>query len=133
MSKRLDLGQHHHDLGLLLLRVVPSAFMMNHGFSKLERWDTLLGSFADPLGIGSAPSFILAVFAEFFCSILLIAGAFTRYAVIPLLITMLVAAFVVHAGDPWAKKELPLLFATVYVVVGLLGPGRFSLDGRRGR
>src|SRR5690606_21604927 len=119
MSKRNPLAVHGHDIALLVLRTIPSLFMLQHGWGKLERWDTLLGTFADPLGIGAAPSFLLAVFAEFFCSLLLIAGIFTRYAAIPLVITMLVAALVVHAGDPWAKKELPLLFATVYCVIAL--------------
>jgi putative oxidoreductase len=130
MSKRNPLAIHGNDIALLLLRVIPSIFMLQHGWSKLARWDTLLGTFADPLGVGSAPSFLLAVFAEFFCSLLLIAGVFTRQAALPLLITMLVAALVVHGGDPWGKKELPLLFATVYAVIALIGPGRFSVDGR---
>jgi putative oxidoreductase len=116
------------DLGLLLLRVVASAFLLKHGLSKVEHWDTLLSDFADPLGVGSAASFVLAVFAEVFCSLLVLAGGLTRLAAIPPLITMLVAAFLVHADDPWARKELPLLFGAAFASIALLGAGRFSLD-----
>jgi putative oxidoreductase len=39
-----------------------------------------------------------------------------------------VAAFVVHSGDPWAKKELALLFAIPYLTLLLAGGGRFALE-----
>jgi len=35
---------------------------------------------------------------------------------------MLVAAVFVHADDPWARKELPLLFGQVFFALILLGP-----------
>jgi putative oxidoreductase len=41
---------------------------------------------------------------------------------------MAVAAFVVHAGDPWAKKELALLYAVPYLALLLAGGGRFALE-----
>lgn len=42
--------------------------------------------------------------------------------------TMLVAAFVAHASDPWSKKELPLLYFFVFLFFFVQGPGPFSLD-----
>jgi putative oxidoreductase len=68
------------------------------------------------------------VFAEFFCSILLILGLFTRLAAIPLVIGMAVAAFVVHGADPFAAKELSLLYLFIYVALIFTGPGRHSVD-----
>ncbi len=117
------------DLGLLVLRVATSGMMMTHGLGKLERWDSLVAVFADPIGLGPAISLGLAVFAELFCSIAIAAGALTRLAAIPPLVTMLVAAFIVHADDPWARKELALLYATVFASIVLLGAGRHSVDG----
>ncbi|MFA7359014.1 MAG: DoxX family protein [Bacteroidales bacterium] len=114
---------------LLFLRIIVAAMMLTHGYGKLQ---LLTGEgpvqFADPIGIGASASLILAVLAEFLCSILLIFGLTTRYAIIPLLTTMLVAFFVVHASDPFMRKELPLLYAAVFLFIGLLGPGSFSLD-----
>jgi len=41
---------------------------------------------------------------------------------------MVVAGLVVHADDPWARKELALLYLLVGVVILVAGPGRLSLD-----
>jgi putative oxidoreductase len=71
---------------------------------------------------------ILTVFAEFVCSILLIVGLGTRLALIPLIITMLVAVFIVHAPDGMDKKEHGLMYLLPYFALFLLGSGKFSLD-----
>jgi putative oxidoreductase len=99
---------------LLIYRVVVSAFMLTHGLPKLYRFfgDQEI-RFADPLGIGVIPSLVLVVFAEFFCSILLIVGYKTRLA--PLIITMIVIAFIHHAGDPFNRIELGLMFLVAYI------------------
>ncbi len=116
-------------LSLLLVRLVVGAFMLTHGYGKLV---ILLGEgpvqFADPIGIGMTASLVLAVFAEFFCSLFLIIGFATRLSTIPLLVTMLVAAFVVHTSDGFGKQELPLLYASIYGMVALAGAGNVSVD-----
>lgn len=115
--------------GLLLLRLVAGGFMLTHGYPKLQQ--LLAGGeyqFADPVGLGVTVSLILTVFAEFFCSLLLATGLATRFAALVLAITMAVAAFVVHGGDPFGKKEMALLYLGIYTFVLLAGPGRYSLD-----
>ncbi|SMO70475.1 putative oxidoreductase [Saccharicrinis carchari] len=116
-------------VALLLLRISVGLLMLTHGYSKFL---LLLGDepiqFADPIGIGVTASLALTVFAEFFCSILLMLGIATRLSAIPLLITMLVAAFVFHAQDPFARQELPLLYATIYLAIIIVGAGKYSVD-----
>ena len=46
---------------------------------------------------------------------LLIIGLFTRQAVIPLIITMLVAIFVIHGDDPFKDKEMAILYLIPYI------------------
>lgn len=121
------------DLGLLLLRIGAGTFMLTHGWPKCQKIIAGDWTFADPLGIGQAPSLALAVFAELLCSLLVIAGFQLRLAVMPLIITMLTAAFVVHSADPWQRKELALLYATAYFALLFLGAGKYSLDGLRAR
>ncbi|MEO9513699.1 MAG: DoxX family protein [Flavobacteriaceae bacterium] len=116
------------NLGLALLRIVPSAFMLSHGYSKFQKLISGNTEFANPLGIGQTPSLFLAVIGEFICPILIIIGLKTRWATIPTMITMLIAALVVHAADPFRKKELALLYFVVFAVVFLLGPGKYSVD-----
>ncbi len=117
------------DLALLILRVGSGAMILTHGYPKLMR---LIGDepikFLDLLGIGSTASLAMATFAEFFCGILLILGFKTRLATIPLMITMLTAAFVAHAADPFGRKELPLLYFIVFLFILIFGAGKFSLD-----
>lgn len=114
--------------GLLVLRLGAGALMLGHGWSKLANFGELSTKFADPLGVGTVASLGLTVFAEFFCAIFVMLGLGTRLAAIPLLITMLVAAFVIHSGDPWSKQEFPLLYALVWLALFFTGPGRYSLD-----
>lgn len=114
---------------LLLLRVGVSLMMLTHGYPKLMRFfaDEPI-SFTSILGLSAAVSLALAVFAEVFCSVLLILGAGTRIASFPLIVTMAVAAFHVHADDPFSRKEKALLFLLIYVVLLFTGGGKFSID-----
>ncbi len=117
------------DIWLLLLRISVGASMLTHALPKLD----LLFSgkeimFIDPLGIGMTTSLILVVFAEFFCSIMLITGFTTRIALIPLIFTMFIAAFVFHKSDPFAKKELAIMYLLIYITVFITGLGIYSID-----
>lgn len=118
------------DVALLVLRLVFGGLMIvNHGIGKLQR---LLGDdpvqFADPIGLGQELSLTLAAAAELGCGALVTLGLFTRVATLPLMFTMAVAAFIVHAADPLAKKELALLYLAAYAAIFLLGSGRFALQ-----
>lgn len=112
---------------LLMLRAGAGAFMMTHGVPKLQK--LLAGdlAFADPFGIGSTPSLILAVFAEVFCSALVVLGIATRLATLPLIVTMSVAAFMIHANDPFARKEMAFLYLLIFITILVYGSGKFAL------
>lgn len=118
-----------NDFAIFLLRVTSGVFMLfAHGLPKLNRlFSSGEITFSDPLGIGTVPSLALAVFSEFFCSILLILGLFARASLIPLIITMFVAAFIHHSGDPFLQMERALLFLLIFIVLFITGPGRFAL------
>ncbi len=117
------------DLALLVLRLGISFLMLTHGIPKLL---TLFGGediqFFDPYGLGGEVSLTLAVIAEFLCSLLLILGLGTRLAVIPLMVTMLTAIFVVHINDSFTRQELPLLYLLVYTTLLITGAGKYALD-----
>lgn len=70
----------------------------------------------------------LTIFSEFVCSLLLIFGLFTRFALAALAFTMFVAALVVHAADDFSVKEMSLHYLLVYSMLLLTGGGRFSID-----
>lgn len=123
----------NQDLALLVLRIIGGGFMLTHGWPKLMK---VIGGdfqFADPIGVGPTLSLILTVFAEFVCAILLLVGFKGRAASIFLMFTMLVAALVIHGGDPWGKKEFPLLYFGIYLAIFLMGTGRYSVDNNIGK
>jgi len=127
---RIELPSRFHDYGLLFLRLTIGYFMIyGHGFGKVTR---LLGSeeikFADPYGLGPAVSLGLAAFAEFLCSILVMAGLFTRAALIPLIFTMFTVVFIVNFDKAFGDLEKALLFGSAFIALFLTGPGKLSLD-----
>ncbi|ASW73813.1 DoxX family protein [Chryseobacterium piperi] len=117
------------DIVLLIVRVFIGFAMLSHGFPKLQM--LLEGGkieFFDFLGLGPQISLILTILAEFVCSILLILGLFTRVSLGFLIFTMVIAVFVVHAGDPFDKRELALIYLSVYLLIMTFGAGKFSID-----
>ena len=115
-------------MALLIGRLAFGGAMLTHGWPKLANYSNIAPNFPDPLMVGSELSLAMAVFAEFFCAILLILGLGTRLVLIPLLITMMVAFFIHHAPDSFSDKELSFLFLFGYLMLFILGPGKFSLD-----
>ena len=84
--------------------------------------------FVDFMGLGMEASLSLAIFAEFFCSILIIIGLGTRLAIIPLIFTVLVILSV-HNWELIGEHELATAFLIGYLSILILGPGDYSLDG----
>jgi putative oxidoreductase len=124
-----SLPEKYGHIALLVFRVIAAGFMLTHGIPKLQR--LLSGEeikFADPYGLGPATSFVLVIFAEFLCSILVSLGLLTRLAVIPLMITMSTAVIFAHADDPFGVKEKPLLFLLIFALLFVFGSGRYSID-----
>lgn len=115
-------------LGLLILRLTFGLLMMRHGYSKMENYSEYAPQFYNFFGLGTSFSLQLTIFSEFFCSLFLIIGLFTRYVTIPLLITMMVAVFIVHAKDEIGDKELAIIYLGAYLTLLFKGGGKFSLD-----
>lgn len=126
-TKIVDSRAH---ISLLILRLGLGAMMLTHGWPKFERLISGDMKFADPIGLGPEISLVLAVFAEFVCSLTLIAGVFTRISAFMLGFTMFVAAFIQHGDDPFGKMEKALLYLVGYVVIMLMGAGKYSVDDR---
>lgn len=117
------------DMGLLIARIGIGTLMLVHGVPKmLMLFSGAPVQFPPVLGMTAEVSLALAVFAEVVCSVLILAGVATRFAVVPLIITMLVAVGIVHGADPFAKQEPGLYYLLVYLVLFFTGSGRFSID-----
>ena len=118
-----------NNIALLILRVVFAGSMLyGHGLGKFNKLIQGDFSFANPLGIGEAPTLFLAVFSEFLAPIFIIVGYKTKFFSFFPAATMFIAAFVVHWGDPFGRVEKALLFLTVFVMIMMTGPGKYSID-----
>ncbi len=118
-----------NDVGLLLLRLSVGATMLfSHGMPKLMKWGEMADRFPDPIGVGSTASLAMAIGAEVGASVLIMLGLATRLAAVPLAFTMLIAMLVVHADDPWSKKEFAMMYLIPYVTLMFTGAGRFAVD-----
>jgi putative oxidoreductase len=121
-------------LGLLLMRVSAAAMLFAaHGWPKITHFPQRAETFANPIGIGSAPSLALVVFAEVFCSLFVALGLFTRFAAAPIVVFFAIAIFLQFAGRPFDQRELAAVYAVPFVTLLFTGPGRFSLDAVTGR
>jgi len=116
------------NVALLLLRVTAGVLMAHHGYGKLTKFAEIEPQFMEFLGLSKSISLGLVVFSEFFCSLLLIVGLGTRFALVPLLITMIVAVFDAHAGDIFGKGQTAFLYLAIYLTLLLKGAGKFSVD-----
>src|ERR1700710_1138120 len=92
------------DISMLMLRIVSGALMIPYGYAKLIHFAEKKDSFMNFMGIGSPLSLALVIFAEFFCSMLIVLGLFTRLAVIPLIISMSVVVFTINHGNIFGKN-----------------------------
>ena len=119
-----------HDMAILFLRLGFGLCMATHGYAKI------FGGYMDKftegvaaLGFPAPATFAwLAALSEFAGGILVALGLGTRVSSFFIAFTMVVAAFVQHAADPFEKKEMAILFLTGFCALILTGGGQFALD-----
>jgi putative oxidoreductase len=123
------------DFGLLILRIwVSVTMLLNHGYGKVMNFSSMMEKFPDVLGIGRTPALILIIFAEVICAAMIAVGWYARFAALSLSIAMGVAFFMAHGAkltNP-GSGELAFIYMAVFVGILLAGPGRFSLDVKKG-
>ncbi|TVR44797.1 MAG: DoxX family protein [Planctomycetota bacterium] len=116
--------QLYRDCSTFLLRLwFGGAMLVSHGWGKIARFQEDPSAFRDPIGLGSELSLLLVIFAEVICAALVVLGLATRLALLPLIFTMIIAGFVVNWFHLSATSYL-----VAYLVLLMLGPGRWSLD-----
>lgn len=115
---------------LFFYRISISLLMMPHGFKK---WNKLMAGgeikFYDFAGLGSTNTLGIAILTECFAPLCIIVGWWSRLWSATICITMLVAALLVHAGDPLEDRESSLCYFLLFSIILWQGSGRWSLEG----
>ena len=131
-------------LALLILRVTLGGVLFAHGAQKMLGWfggrgfSGAIEYFTKTLGMPKALG-LLAILAEFFGSIAVVLGLFTRLAALGLMVVMIVATIRVNLKHGffmnWGNVpnrgegyEFTLTLALCLLAVALMGAGQYSLD-----
>lgn len=121
------------NVAMLILRVGMAGLMLPHGYDKLVKFAEYKGKFMNFLGLSPTVSLAMLIFAEFFCSFLLIIGLFSRLATIPLIIAMTVALVEAHKAQIFGDGEHAAMYIIAFLAILIVGPGKISVDGALGK
>ena len=120
-------------LALLVLRVVLGVIFIGHGYSKVFGGLSHHVQFVSSLGLPGWLAYGSAA-AEFFGGILVIAGLFTRFAALAILIDISVAIAKVHWKHGLLGEggyQFPLALAAIAFALVFFGGGPITFDSLR--
>ena len=125
------ISQHFRGKGvsffILILRVFFGVMFFLHGLDKMMNFNELSQTYPSVLGFGSYMTLMVTIFCEFCCSLFLIAGLLIRIMMLPMIVAMGVAFFDIHDAM-LPDGELSLIYMVVFIILYLVGPGRYSTD-----
>ncbi|MPZ42165.1 MAG: DoxX family membrane protein [Betaproteobacteria bacterium] len=127
------------DLGKLILRISLGVMILLHGISKMMGGVDGIVGMVEKSGLPGVFGYLVYL-GEVLAPLLLIVGLWTRLAALVIVGNMVVAVVLVHMADlftltkqgGWAL-ELQGMFLFTALALTLLGAGRFSVAGARGR
>jgi putative oxidoreductase len=125
-----------NDAGRLILRLMLGVLLLLHGIAKLRGG---IGPIAGMVGSAGLPPFVSygVYVGEVIAPLLVIAGWYSRIGAAIVAVNMLFAVSLVHRADLFAlgpqggyKLELQAFYLFTAVAIALLGPGRYSVNGK---
>ena len=124
------------DFGKLILRLTVGVLMLLHGVAKISAGVGGIGRMLQGVGLPAELAYGVYV-GEVLAPVLVILGFYARIGALVMVVNMLFAIGLVHTKDiflltktgGWAI-ELQAFFLLTALVVALIGPGRYSMNGR---
>ncbi len=137
MNRGMGMNQNSQaDVGKLVLRIALGLLVLLHGIAKLRGG---VGPIEGMVTAHGWPSYIAygALVGEVLGPLMLLAGFYARIGALLVAINMLFAFALAHMGQlgqlnaqgGWAL-ELQGMYLATAVALALLGPGRYSANGR---
>ncbi|MBI2284181.1 MAG: DoxX family protein [Bacteroidetes bacterium] len=121
-------AQVYH-ISMLLFRVLVSLqLMLAHGLKKIGIGVSVAEQVPNPLHLPEMFNQLFAVASNLFFPLLVMIGLFVRIAVLPILAVTLTGYFMVHSGDSLLQKDMPYMYSLAYLLILMLGPGKYSAD-----
>jgi putative oxidoreductase len=118
---------------MLWLRVAALLpLFLKHGIEKIVNFSYMSQHFADPIGIGIYPTFIIAFISDAICSILVMLGICTRWVALFMFCSLFVGwslrwHFMFWVRANWHGEMMVIYMAAIMAIV-IVGPGKYSVD-----
>lgn len=127
------------DLAKLILRITLGVLILFHGVAKLTGGiDFVTGALAKA-GMPAALGYLVYI-GEVIAPLFLIAGVWSRAAALVIAINMVVAVLLAHTGQLFSISntgghalELQAMYLFTAIALAVMGAGRYSVGGARGR
>lgn len=122
------------DLALLLMRLVLAAVLLTHGLPKITGFSNTVGFFTSAGVPAPALAAAYATIVETAGGILMLLGVAVDIVGVLIAIDMLGAIIFVHIKHGFAGQggyEFPLSVLVIAVSIALMGPGAYSVGGRK--
>ena len=117
---------------LLIVRLLFSGLMIiNHGFQYfMQLWpfnDISVGN-KTIFGLSTLFTAILFFIGEFLAPLFVLLGYYTKISSLVCMLTMTIAIILRHSNNPFTEGEVALLYFTGFLVIFLMGPGKYSIS-----
>ena len=132
-------GDAMSDLGRLVLRFVLGILILFHGVSKITGGIAFVTGALERAGAPGVLGYLVYL-GEVVGPLLVVIGLWTRLGALMMLVNMIVAVLLAHTGQlsmiartGGYQLELQAMYLFGALAVTLLGAGRYSIGGARGR
>lgn len=127
------------DLGKLILRLALGVMILLHGIAKITSGPAAIVGMVEAVGMPGPVAYLVYV-GEIVAPLLVILGLWSRPAAAVIAINMVFAVGLAHMGQlaalgktgGWALELQGMYFFSA-LALALIGAGRFSVGGTRGR
>lgn len=120
---------NYFHLTMFLFRVIVSLeLIIVHGLKKAGIGVAEVELIPNPLHLPQHLNEYLAIGVNLIAPAFIIIGLLTRLAIIPVLAVILTDFFVLPWNDALLVNDVPFIYSAIFLLILILGPGKYSID-----